>query len=133
MRKSTNYRERRVEIKTHMDEIGVWAINKSELARKFGVSESQIRKDVDQILKTTNIKNLGMTQFELARMYRKAMFKMDIILDSDMVKDQISAANTMRGLLDSYTNFLEKWNVKSADVQDNHITVGWVEPEELKT
>jgi hypothetical protein len=43
-------KERREQIKKVIDEIGIFAINKSELGRRFEVSDVQISRDIEEIM-----------------------------------------------------------------------------------
>lgn len=43
-------KERREQLKKIIDEIGIFAINKSELGRQFGVTDVQIARDIEEIM-----------------------------------------------------------------------------------
>jgi len=43
-------KERREQLKKIIDETGIFALNKSELGRQFGVTDTQIARDIEEIM-----------------------------------------------------------------------------------
>ena len=124
-----NVETRRRYIKMLALDIGLYNINKAELAKKFGVSRTQVLYDERALVKGGLDKDeLQFSTMVISNSIKKASKELhSIIVRSSDDKDKIAAINSLMKVVESHTDFLEKFGLK--DIQtptsETEIIVKW--------
>ena len=105
--------QRRTKIRKHIEETGLWNLNKSRLAKEFDVSETQIRKDIKMIIKDMPADRVHEPKVELFNAFIKAQKELRKLLNDGTTSQKIQAINTMIHLSDKFTKLLEDYGLKS--------------------
>lgn len=105
--------ERRAILVEKINELGVWGINYSELAREWGVTPQQVHLDKQYILKKCEIAGVEEVQFELDTGHKLALQQMrDILANSPKKSDRVAAARAFAEISEKYTKFQEAYGIK---------------------
>lgn len=115
---SINANKRRNELKKIIEEIGLWNINKTQLAEKFGVTHGMISKDVKKIIKLIPKEKLEQVAPEFLMAYIKGMKEMRKILVQGDNKEKIMATKAVADLGDKFTKLLEDYGYKGKVVEE---------------
>ena len=112
--KRLTYNERREEIKTLIENIGLWNINISQLSRKYDVSRNTIYKDLKAITKHIPKEELEHIDFALHKAFRKSISEAQAILikKESTTQDKLRAMQVIATLSNSYTDMLERFGLK---------------------
>ena len=107
-----DFRKRREELRRIIEEIGLWNVNKTALAKKFGVTESQIRSDIKKIIKKIPADKLREPAWEFFHAYKKAQKELRKIIVQGNTKEKIMAIRELINLGDKFTKLLEDYGLK---------------------
>ena len=107
-----DFRKRREELRRIIEEIGLWNVNKTALAKKFGVTESQIRSDIKKIIKKIPADKLREPAWEFFHAYKKAQKELRKIIVQGNTKEKIMAIRELINLGDKFTKLLEDYDLK---------------------
>jgi len=107
-----NWRERRAEIRRIIEEMGLWNISKTAMAKKFNVSEGLIRHDIKQIIKKIPASELEEPCFEFFKAYKKAQKELRKIMLTGETKEKIQAIKELTNLGEKFTRLLEDYGLK---------------------
>ena len=104
---------RREKIRIYIQEMGLWNISKTQMAREFGVSETQIRRDIKKIIKEIPGDKIKEPLVELFNAYIKSMKELRKILLRGTTSEKLKAINTILHLGDKFTRLLEDYGLKA--------------------
>ena len=104
--------ERRTILRHKIETQGLWNINKTALARELGVGESQIRRDVKQIIKKMPGDKVHEPVVELFNSYIQAQKEIRRMLNDGSRSQKIQAINTLLHLGDKFTKLMEDYGLK---------------------
>ena len=104
--------KRREEIRRIIEEVSLWNVNKSQLALKFGVSDTQIDNDIKKIIKTIPTSKLKEPVFEFFHAYKKNIKEMRKLLIEGNTREKILAAHEIANQEEKFTKMLENYNLK---------------------
>lgn len=106
--------ERRAEIIRLIEDIGLWNLPITGLAQKYGISRTQIYKDLAQIKKRIPIAELEEVSFVLHKSLKKALRETQKIIADPKATSTIKlkAINTVAVLNEKFTEFLEAYGYK---------------------
>lgn len=111
--KTRQFQKRREEITGLIQTVGLWNINKTELAKKYGVRRDAIYNDLRHILERVSKRDLGEVRFNLLLSFKKSISecqKMLVLSGDDHIK--IKAANVIANLSTKFTEMLEAYGLK---------------------
>lgn len=110
---------RRAEIKNRIEDLGLWNLHKTDLAKEFKVSRDAIYRDIKSIVTGTPEKELNEIRFELSGAFKKAIKEARHILNSTPEEEIVlKAAKTVADLCDKYTKMLEAYGIKAIQPQE---------------
>lgn len=111
--KPLRFHKRREEIKLIIEQLGLWNIQKKQLAERYGVSRQAIHNDINQIIKHAPVGEIKEIAFELSNAYKKALNESRKILhSSDDPKMKLMAADTISRIGKEFTSMLESYGLK---------------------
>ena len=118
--------KRREKIRRLIKNVGLWNVNKSALAREYGVAEVQIRRDVKKIISEIPSNKLRETTWEFFHAYKKAEKEIRKILIEGTRKEKLMAIRELTNLGDKFTKLLEDYGLKDKiaekiEVNDSNI------------
>lgn len=106
--------KRRAAIRTKIELLGLWNINKLALAKEYGVHHSTIDGDIKHILNNMNIIDTQEVKFELNRSYRRIFNKATKALNNPSLNagEQSRWAAILLETNRQVTSFLEDYGEK---------------------
>jgi len=113
--KSPSKKARIEAVKRRCEDIGPWGINKSALAKEFGVSRQTIHSDLQEIFESVEYDDLktNALAFNIYFCHKKSLMElMKIISTSQNADLTIRAAYAMSTVIEKFTNFLEAFGMK---------------------
>ena len=116
-----NAKERRDIIADIVKSHGVWNVNKSLLAERFGVSRQTIYKDLSKILDEFDAVDVNAVSFQLSRYFQVAIDKSLRLMDSDEDVVQVKGIRCFNETANNFTKFLESFGYKQ--VVSQHLNV----------
>ena len=123
--KKLNSKERQALILVEMEEKGSWFLKKTELARKYGVSDVQIGQDIKQLLKQMPKEDVNAAKKNIIRIQKAAIKRMELLANEKLFDRKVNVAAT-KVLIDTcekYTRTLEDYGDKEK-VADKTIICG---------
>ncbi len=111
--------ERRLEIKKLIEEIGLFNINRTALAEKYGVRYETINRDIKWILKaasTKEVKEVGVAlHFAFAKSLKEAQ---KILFYSSNAKEKLDAIKAIVDIGKEYGKVLSAFRLKDDDIEE---------------
>jgi len=96
---------------------GIWALNKSKLAGKYGVSSTQINRDIKKIIKEIPQEDVLEIANEMKHYFKEIMSITRKNIKSSDNNIVIRSCNTLISAIKEYTSFLESFGFKDALAQ----------------
>ena len=119
-------RERRTIMLEQIRQAGWLGFNRSEFARKYGVSAELANRDYHKLMSKIPEKDLQIMQTGIFRTYEGAIEKALKILNSDVSPDtQLKAINTINAVNKGWIEFLEAYNLKEKPEEKLKIEGEW--------
>ena len=103
---------RRINIAKQIQKNGVWSLNKSEIARQYGVSDTTIRKDIHKILQELPQEDILEIAYELRYYFRELIQTARNHLDADNPHISLQSVNALTKTIKEFTVFLEAFGYK---------------------
>lgn len=110
--KKTNYQERRKEIKHLIEEIGIWNINKTDLAKRFNVSRDTIYKDFHKVIDDMETEDLKEIKVNFSAIFKKITKEAHKLVVTGTPKQKLNASKILIEAIEKYTKFLEAYGIK---------------------
>lgn len=108
-----HFQERREEIKRIIETLGIWNINKTQLANRYSVSRQTIIKDFKQLLKGVPKEDLEEIKFNLKIAHQKSISEAQKILATSPDNiEKIRAAMAISYVGEKFTKMLENYGLK---------------------
>lgn len=105
--------ERRKEIKNLIENIGLWNISKTELAKKYEVSRQTIYTDIERIIENMPNEEINEVMLELSSAYKKGIKEArKILLTSNKPKEKLKAIEVINHSAKGFTEMLEAYGLK---------------------
>jgi len=129
--KRTNRRETILKIIT---EIGLWNINKTELAKKFSCNTQTITADIKHILANIDIIDTETIKFELARSYKQLtnVARKEFSKEKQPASSRQGWGHLMLKSNVEHTKFLEAYGIKEVVMLKGDNRDELVSPEEFR-
>ena len=106
-------RKRREKIKDLIEEVGLWNLNKGELAKQHYVSNPIITKDIKFIIKKwLREEDIEVIRINISTGYKKAIRECMSTMTTGNKSEKLNAARTLKTLSDGFTDMLEKFGLK---------------------
>jgi len=120
--KKVNAEERRQKIREMIKGKEPWNINKSEIAREFGVSVTCVCNDVDLILKEIPNETVQEIADSIKPYFRKALAKATSLMNSNNEGIQAKGIHALMATLSEYTKFRESYGLKEKEPEKQKLT-----------
>lgn len=129
--------ERRERIKHIAETIGLFNVNKTELAAELGIGRTQLYDDIKAICRAGYKKEeLDFARLNIDLSLKQVMKHAQYTLASPnaTTKEKLVAGKVLIEAVSAYTDFLERFGIKvtAPIVQDNTIRLVWGKKEEHK-
>lgn len=119
---------RREYLKKLAVDMGLYNVNKTELAQKMGISRKQLYNDIKAIVKGgLDRDELQHSTLKLRNAMEKVLKEMHQILITGKAREKTRAAEVMLKASEAYTDFLEKFGIKEIQtpITESNITIQW--------
>lgn len=105
--------ERRRRLKKLIEEVGLWNINKTKLAKEWGISRTMIKKDIKAIMRAVPKQELEEIQFAIHVAFKKSLNEAHkILFSSESNSEKLKAIQAIAQVSKEYTNMLESYGLK---------------------
>lgn len=109
----TSVQERRDELIELIKEKGLWRINRMDFAKKHGVSNVQIHKDIQVILPHIKLTDIKEIEMNIDAGLRKSMIVAADVLETTRIPNlKLDAARTFVTIAEKATTILESYGRK---------------------
>jgi hypothetical protein len=128
-------KDRIVELKLQIKETGLWNMPcQRELAKKYGVTQQMINKDIASIVATFDPNELNEIFSEFFNVDKKAMTELRYIINTGTKDEKMKAIDTLLRLQKGMTELLEAYAKKSKvpdkiDIRSRNYTITIHQPE----
>ena len=109
-------------------ELGLYNVNKKELAQKMGITRCMLYKDINALAKQGISKNEAQhAKINMTGSYIKSMKEMQKILMTGTKDEQIKAAKALIDANKNYTDHLERFGLKElvTPTTDTNLVLRW--------
>lgn len=101
------------------------------LAEKFGVCRRVLFEDFEEVYNEGLDPNeVQMTKVQIGNAMKNAIIEVAAMVATHKGKDKLQAINTLAGVSEKYTDFLEKFDVKTpGEIDSKEVIIRWDMPE----
>ncbi len=122
----TTRTERIEELKRLAEKIGLWNINRTEIAKKYGVNRRTIYTDIESLFKEGIEKDsVNKAKVNINNLNKSILTELQAEFIRAKGKDKATIANALLSLQEKHIDFLERFGEKQTQnvVTDNKIEV----------